>query len=102
MSATAKRYLEVGTAQFRRVLAGWLAGLPAGGWEGGVADLEAELVRAARRGRVPAVVPRRSGLGRRMAAEAAFVCGCGFVIECRRTKRERTLRFTPAGGRSGR
>lgn len=66
-------YREAHNAAFRRVLLSWLSAMPAGGWEGSVAELWAELSAAAGRERVPAVIPRGSGLGRRLSVDRRFL-----------------------------
>ncbi len=93
MSVTSARYRETSVAHFRRVLAAWLGELPTDGWEGGVAALGDELWAVASSDPVPTFVPRRNGLGRRIAAEVPFIEASGFAVEFRRTKRQRTLRF---------
>ncbi len=60
-----------------------------------MSDLEDTLWRIARRDPVPAFVPRRNGLGRRIAAEVHFIEANGFSVAFRRTKYQRTLRFAP-------
>jgi hypothetical protein len=87
------RYRETSLTRSRRVLAAWLAALPTGGWERTVGDLEAELVRIARRDSLPTFVPRRNRLGRRIAAELRFVQASRFRVEFRRINRQRALRF---------
>ena len=75
----------------------WLAKLSPDGWEGTVSELEHGLWTIGHRDPVPTFIPRRNGVGRRIAAERNYIEACGCVVEFRRTKRERTLWFTRRG-----
>jgi hypothetical protein len=93
-AATQARYREAHVNAFRKVLAAWLASLPADGWEGGVEELGASLWAITRGDPVPTRIPTGTGLGRVIAAEQPFIMMNGFTIESRRTKHARTLRFS--------
>ena len=92
-AATQARYRDAHRDALHDVLRAWLSALPPAGWEGGVSDLEGELSAVADRRPVPPYIPRGSGLVRTVAAELPFIERCGYAVEFRRTKRERTLRF---------
>jgi hypothetical protein len=98
VSITTKRYREASLTHFRKVLSAWLTKLPPDGWVGTVSDLEDGLWDIARHDPVPAFIPRRNGLGRRIASEVGFLSARGFRVEFRRTKRERTIRFARNSG----
>jgi hypothetical protein len=78
--------------RFRTLVLGWLAELPAGGWEGTSHDLGDELAAFAERTRAVAFVPLCPG--RKVAALAAVLVDSGFAITHHRSKHARTLRLT--------
>jgi hypothetical protein len=95
MSAVTKaRYREASVNAFRKVLVRWLDKLPADGWEGGLAKLGEALWKITCRDPSLTYIPSGTGLGRVIVAEQGFLRAQGFVVQSRRTKHARTLRFT--------
>lgn len=84
--------LEMAEERFRTLLLKWLVHLPPGGWEGTSHQLGDELYAFGERHRLFAYVPLCPG--RKVADLSGFLSDNGFVLTHRRSKSQRTLRFT--------
>lgn len=81
--------------RFLALLVKWLAKLPPDGWEGTSHQLGDELAACGERHRLYAFVPTCPG--RKVADLSGFLSANGFTLTHRRTKSDRTMRFTRTG-----
>jgi hypothetical protein len=89
--ATYRRYQATHEERFRRLLAAWLATLPADGWKGGVADLFTALDAFERAGKSFTFVPSGSALTKALLREEPTICAVGFSLRIGRTKAARFI-----------